>query len=159
MAGTWTNDIGRKLWKNIRLDINKYGQYLAKGYAESARRQLQGWEREVAAVLSDPLNESEWHKTRPLNRKFPHLNTGKQRDSVKSGIKFNTTGAGNYSITSWGEIGVPYAEFTSQGYRKRKDGKTPNWVGWMDDIFKGTRGFNSIDDIFELLTLERAGLV
>ena len=156
---TYTNNIGRKVWKNIRLDINKYSQYLAKGYAKSARVQLSSWERSVEAVLSDPLARSEWHKTRDLNRKFPHINTGHLRGSIASGVKFNTTGQGNYSITAWGSIGEKYAEFTSQGYRKRADGKKPRWIGWMDDIFKGTRGFNSIDDIFELLTLEKAGIV
>jgi len=157
-TGTWEQGIGRKIWKNIRLDINKYQQHLAKGYADSARRQLSSWERAVERVLSDPLGKEDWHGIRDPSRKFPYLNTGTQVNSISSGVTFKSTGQGNFSITSWAEIEVPYAAFTSLGYKPRKDGKKPNWIGWMDDVFKGTRGFNSVEDIFELLTLERAGL-
>jgi len=157
--GMWDKGTGRKVWKNIRLDINKYEQYLAKEYTRSAERQLGTWERAVEEVLSDPLPKQDWHRPRPLNRRFPYMNTGKQINSIHSGVNFKVTGQGNYSITAWGDITTPYSQYTSLGFRRRKDGKTPNWVGWMDDVFKGTRGFNSIEDIFSLLTLERAGLI
>jgi hypothetical protein len=157
-SGSWSHDIGLKLYKNIRLDINKYQQFLANEYVRSARAQLSSWERSVEQVLSDPLNKSEWHKLRDPSRRFPYLNTGKQVDSIDVGVRMKSTAAGNFSITAWGEIRTPYSHFTSEGYKPRKDGIRPKWIGWMDDIFKGTRGFNSIEDIFELLTLERAGL-
>ncbi len=159
ITGTWEEGIGLKAWKNIRLSINKYSQQASRDIVNRARYDLERWESDVRAVLSDPLAESEWHKLRNPNRAFPHANTGNQLFSIDSGVKMAATGAGNYSITSWAEIGVPYASFTSQGYPPRKDGITPNWVGWLDDVFKGTRGFFSVSDVFHRLVMERGGVI
>ncbi len=157
-SGKWTEGIGLKLWKNIRLDINKVTQSLAREYEKSAAQQLNSWKNRVYDVISDPLPESEWHRRRDPSRLFPHMNTGKQRNSINTGVKFKVTGQGNYSITGWTEIEVKYAEFTNQGYRKRGDGIKPQWIGWLDRVFYGHDGFNSVADVFDLLTLERAAL-
>lgn len=158
ITGQWTEDVGRKVWKNLRLSINKYSQFAAKELVTRARYDLQRWEADVRDVLSDPLAESQWHKLRDPSRQFPYLNTGNQVGSINSGVRMNVTGAGNYSITSWAEIDVPYAEFTSLGYKQRKDGIQPQWVGWLDDVFTGTRGFFSVADVFDRLVSDRLGV-
>jgi len=150
--------LSNKVWKNVRLSVNKYEQYLAKEYQKSAEKQLLRWNKDVVKALSDPLDEKYWHSLRPIDRAFPYLNIGTLRDSISSGVKFKVTGQGNYSITAWADISAPHAQYTNHGFRKRADGGTPKWVGWVDDVFKGTRGFNSVEDIFELLVLERRGL-
>jgi hypothetical protein len=157
-TGQWTDDIGLKLYKNIRLDINKYSQYLATEYMKSAQAQLRAWESNVYDVLSDPLPASEWHKKRDPSRLYPHMNTGKQLSTIDSGVRFKVTGAGNFSITSWAVVGTVYSEYTNQGYKRRKDGVKPQWIGWLTRIFKGGAEFISVDEIFDLLTLERQGL-
>lgn len=154
-TGTYSQDIGRLVWKNIRLSINKYAQNTAEYLVQSAEQGLYAWKERTAAVLGDQLPESEWHDRRDPTRLFPYMNRGNQVRSIDAGVKYKVTGAGNYSISSWAKIGVPYAEFTSQGYRRRSDGVKPKWVGWMDDVFKGTRGFYSVKDVFERIALER----
>ena len=155
ITGAYDKNIGKKVWKNIRLSINDYEQQVAKDLKARAGYQLKNWESRVWDVLSDYLPKEDRHSLRDPSRLFPYLNSGKMRDNIHSGVRLQSTAAGNYSITSWAEIKVPYAAFTSQGLPKRADGITPKWVGWMDDIFKGTRGFYSVNDIFRLITLER----
>jgi hypothetical protein len=86
------------------------------------------------------------------------MNRGKQLGSLDSGTKMKVTGAGNFSITSWAVVGTVYSEYTNQGYARRDDGTKPQWIGWLDRIFKGGAEFMSVEEIFDLLTLERQGL-
>ena len=159
ITGEWSEGTGKKVWKNLRLSINRYSSQAAKDIIHRAGYDLERWEEDVKDVISDPLAASEWHKLRDPNRAFPYLNTGNQAGSIDSHIRMKATGAGNYAITSWAEIGVPYASFTSDGYPRRKDGITPNWVGWLDDVFYGTRGFFSVSDVFDRLVSERQGVI
>ena len=159
ITGEFREGIGRKVWKNMRLSINNYTSQAARDIMHRAGYDLERWEHDVKDVLSDPLAKSEWSKLRDPSRPFPYLNTGNQIGSIISGVKMHATGAGNYAITSWAEIGVPYAEFTSLGYKFRADGKKPNWVGWLDDVFYGTRGFFSVSDVFDRLVSERQGVI
>lgn len=154
-SGEWTEKIGLKVWKNLRLGINKYEQSIAQELRRDAEQGLFGWRDRVIAKIDTPLEKAAWSSKRDPSRDFPYLNTGVQVNSISVGSKLKATGAGNYSITSWAEIGVPYAHFTSLGFRKRDDGKTPRWVGWLDDVFRGTRGFHSVDYVFNLIALER----
>jgi len=158
ITGAYNKNIGEKVWKNIRLSINDYEQQVAKDLLVRARYQLKNWENRVWDVLSDYLPKEDRHSLRDPSRLFPHLNSGRMRDSIDSGVRLRSTAAGNYSVTSWAEIKVPYASFTNQGFRQRADGIKPKWVGWMDDVFKGTRGFYSVNDIFRLITLEREAI-
>ena len=159
ITGQWSKDTGRKVWKNIRLSINEYTKQAAQDIVHRATYDLERWEADVIGEISDPLAVSLWHKLRDPSRDFPHINDGKQVRSISSTSRSKSTGAGNYSITSWAEIGVPYASFTSDGYPRRADGETPNWVGWLDDVFEGTRGFFSVADVFDRLMSERQGVI
>lgn len=154
-SGYYNKNIGELVWKNLRLSINKYAQDTAQYLVQSIERGLYAWKERTIDVLSDQLPESEWHRRRDPTRLFPHMNRGNQVNSVDAGVKYKVTGAGNYSISAWAKIGVPYADFTSQGYRRRSDGVKPKWIGWMDDVFRGTRGFYSVKDVFEQIVLER----
>ena len=159
ITGTWSKDTGRKVWKNIRLSINDYTKQASLDIVHRAQYDLLRWEDDVKAALSNPLAKSEWHKLRTPTYAFPYLNTGTQSRSIDSHTRVKSTGAGNYAITSWAEIGVPYASFTSDGYPRRANGDSPNWIGWMDDVFNGTRGFFSVSDVFDRLMSERQGVI
>ena len=159
ITGTWTEGTGRKVWKNMRLSINKYSEQASVDIVNRATHDLERWESDVIDVISDPLAASEWHKLRDPSRRWPHLNTGNQASNVSSHVRMKVTGAGNYAITSWAEIGLPYSSFTNEGYRHRADGQGPGWVGWLDDVFNGTRGFFSVSDVFNRLVMERQGVI
>lgn len=159
ITGEWTAGIGKKVWKNVRLSINKYTKQAAEDIINRAGYDLERWEADVLDVISDPLARNWWHKKRDPTRMWPHLNTGKQAGSISSGVKMHVTGQGNYAITSWAQIDVDYAEFTNQGYRPRADGEVPRWIGWLDDVFYGTRGFFSVSDVFKRLVSERGGVI
>ncbi len=158
ITGEWTEGTGKKVWKNLRLSINNYSEQAATDLITRARYDLLRWESDVYAEISDPLAVSDWHKLRDPSRDFPYLNTGTQAGSIDSHVRMKVTGAGNFAITSWAEIAVPYAEFTNQGYPRRKDKIKPDWIGWLDDVFYGTRGFFSVSDVFDRLVAERQGV-
>lgn len=158
ISGKWEEGTGLKVWKNIRLSINKYSKLASEEIVNRARYDLERWEDDVLAEISDPLAKEEWGSLRDPTRMFPYLNTGNQAASVNSGVKSTSTGAGNYSITSWAEIGAEYLKFTNAGLPRRKDKKKPRWIGWVDDVFYGTRGFFSVADVFDRLTVERGAV-
>jgi len=146
----------QKAWKNFRLSIEKNLESSVNEFVEHGMQLVETWEREVKRAVGVQLPKEKWHRRRPNpNKLFPYKNTGKQQESIKGNIKNNITGAGNFSITAWGEIAVPYASYTNVGLKSR--GAPVSWEGWVDDVFDGDGrgGIISIADVFEHLSIER----
>ncbi len=159
ITGEWRPDTGLKVWKNLRLSINNYTSQASKDLVHRAEYDLKRWESDLISEISDPLAKAAWHTLRDPTRLWPYMNTGAQIASIDTHVKMHTTGAGNYAITAWAEIGKPYASFTNDGYPRRKDRKTPRWVGWMDRVFYGGDTFFSVSEIFDRLVVERQGVI
>ncbi len=148
-----------KSWKNFRLSLEKYSDSMINEYAKYAQLSMEKWKKGTKSALNVQLPKSGWHKKRPNSRKlFPYRNTGTQVDSVIAGITKKVTGEGNVSITAWAEIDVPYATYTDNGQKHRKNGGEVGWVDWEKDIFSGHgRGrIKSIADIFKQLADRRS---
>jgi len=157
----YSTDSMVKAWKNYRLRIDKYLEVHVKDLAAHGQEYLERWEYDVKKALGVQLAPHIWknRRRRPNPGKlFPYRNTGRQQESVSANVKMNVTGNGYFSITGWGEIGVPYAVYTNEGRPARSDGTSVGWEGWVDDIIdEHGRGdvIMSISDIFDELTMER----
>jgi hypothetical protein len=150
-----------KAWKNFRLSIEKNIQSLVDEFAKHGQEMMESWEVQVKNALGVQLPKKYWHRRRPNPGKlFPYKNTGDQQESVKGAIRNKVTAAGNFSITVWGEIGVPYASYTNKGKPARSSGGQVAWTGWVDDILynNGRGGIMSVSDVFELISVERSVL-
>jgi len=148
-----------KAWKNFTLSINNYRQSYAEDFLSISQEVLDSWEYDVKKALGVQLPKKYWHRRRPnYRKKFPYRNRGKLQDSIVATAKMKVTGQGNFSITGWAELAVPYASFTNIGVKRRKGVKTPpGWTGWVDDLLygDGRGGITSISDIFDILVTER----
>ncbi len=151
-------DFAEKGWKNFWFKIREEEMDVIEQFLAHTQSSMKDWEDKLAEELSDPLPEEFWHSERPdaITRLFPYMNTGKQANSVHSGLKRKRSGDRLY-VSAWAEIDVPYAWFTTRGKKRRKSGVTPGWVGWVSDVFEGSgRGrVMSMSDIFETLMIER----
>ena len=146
-----------KVWKNFRLAIEKNIESGVNEFVRHGQEMIETWQRQVRKAVGVQLPDSQWHSRRNPNKLFPYRNTGRQQESITGIVRKKATAAGNFSITAWGEIGVPYASYTNVGKPARHDGATPGWVGWVDDVLygDGRGGIMSVSDVFEAMSIER----
>jgi hypothetical protein len=151
-----------KVWKNFTLSINNTLQVHANDLLDVSQEVMKSWEIDLKRALGVQLSKKYWHRKRPnFRKKFPYRNTGKMQENITASAKMKVTGQGNFSITSWADIAVPYASYTNLGLRKRKNSKgTAGWTGWVDDVLygDGRGGVSSVSDVFNILVSEREAI-
>jgi len=143
-----------KSWKNFRLNLDKFSKDTIDAFIQLTHEEINKWERSLKEAVSILIPKQYLHRARPANRLFPYQNSGKQKRNIRGKLKTKITGQGNVSITASGEIGVDYAYFTNYGKPARKDGATPKWEKWVNDVLtkRGGRGsVLSIADVFDEL--------
>jgi len=142
--------------KHFYLNTTKYTQDAIEKLVQKSNRELTEWENAVGTALGDVLPVNMRHRPRDPSRRYPHENSGKLKGSISAGAYTHRTQTG-ITITSWATLGdgVDYLQYANHGVPGRKDGNTPQWIGWVERVFTegdNARGIRSVSDIFKELT-------
>lgn len=136
-----------KVNKQFKFNLDKlqstYSINIYKKFKKEAEKKLKAWERTLKDRLNRKVSKNiiVGHKIRP-DAPFPHLNSGKLRNSIKVTIK-ERIGEKYLSLLLSAKIGpngTNTALLTNLGYPKRKSGSIPSWVGWVDRIINTPDG-------------------
>lgn len=130
--------------KNFRLALDTVSDKISKQFYKHAKKKVELWERATKTALSKRVSSQiiKTHARRPENS-FPHLNSGHLRNSVRGDVhqRYTNKNATVGIVGSVGYVGATYeyeyASYTSHGYKKRKDGSTPQWQWWLDRVMLG----------------------
>jgi hypothetical protein len=154
-------DVGEivHVWKAFRFKYEKGFEDAVLDFSNRFDdRLMNDFEIPLQHALSTPLSKSLWHKVRPSRRKkFPHMNTGQQINSIFTGTNYHFTKKGNISLVGSAYVDVPYATFTNAGLREPATAPTAGWVGWLDDVIdgEGRNKVKSIGQVFKAMMKDR----
>jgi hypothetical protein len=150
--------------ENFLFDLNEIRIALIQDFANKAELELSQWEKEVRQKLSvpAPYQVVKAHKKRP-SRLFPHTNEGlddkeedhlRLKDSVDSVVLLNhplNLNEKTVEVDLYADVLAPQGLYTSLGYRPRKEGLNPAWVGWIERIFEDSEGTLQSSSISEII--------
>jgi len=107
----------------------KFTNVIVRSIKTALEQEQQKWVEEVKQRLSDVIPKQMLHKKRyPRSRKFPYLNSGELRNSVKTEvIQIDTLRKHSVVLDVWFNFLSKHALYTNEAWNSKD---TPGWKGW-----------------------------
>jgi len=148
-----------KDFRRFFLNTRKYSEQVQNEFEYQLQQASNEWVDRTKDALSNYYPDWLKHDVRP-DADFPHLNTGSLRDSPFARVTSHVTASGkNISFKTLVGIKSQYGTALNAGYKRRKDGVVPSWVGWQDRIFhEATSETQTVAELFDWLHDIRTGV-
>ena len=107
----------------------KFTNVIVRSIKSALEQEQQKWADEVKQRLSDVIPKQMLHKKRyPRSRKFPYLNSGELRNSVKTEVtQIDTMRKHSVVLDVWFKFLSKHALYTNEAWNSKD---TPGWKGW-----------------------------